>query len=435
MIIKNIKGTLDLFNDKIININYILKIIKKNFKLYGFLEIKTPLIEDINIIKYINKNINNNLLYFIKNKKKKKFLIFDLTIPLIRFLLTNNNKLIFPFKRYQIQKVWRGEKPQKNRYREFYQCDIDIINFKSNFEELEIISICNNIFKNLKINIFFFINHKDIIYGLCEYLNLPKKKWFFFIKIIDKIDKKGKIKIINILKKKIKIISIKKFKKLLNFKKKNIKFLMALKKKFKKNKKYGLKGINYLIKLLLYFKKIKIKKIKFNLFLSRGLDYYTKTIFEIKEENIKKKKNLSLGGGGRYDNLFKIKNKKIKGIGISLGLYRIYNIYKNNNNIIINNNKKKCIILNFGIKNYFIYYKYANILRKKKIITEIYPYKEKIKKQIKYALKKNIKFLIIIGEKEIKNKIIKIKNLSKKIEKKFNKIEKIIKYIKKWNAE
>ncbi|WGH27613.1 MAG: histidine--tRNA ligase [Candidatus Shikimatogenerans bostrichidophilus] len=431
MIIKNIKGTLDLFNNKINIICNIKNIIKKNFELYGYSKIETPLIENINIIKYIKKNINNNLLYFLYNKKKKKkFLIFDLTISLIRFLLNYNNKLTFPFKRYQIQKVWRGEKPQKNRYREFYQCDIDIVDFKSNLEEIEIILICNNIFKKLKLSIFFILNHKDIIYGLCEYLNIPKKKWNYFISKIDKIDKKGIINVINIISKKISKKITNKIIKLFNKKLNNINYLIYLKKKFKKNKKYGFYGINYLIKLFLILKNKKIK-IKFNLFLSRGLNYYTKTIFEIKN----KKEKLSLGGGGRYDNLFKIKNKKIKGIGISLGLYRIYNIIKNNNIKLKIKKKKKCIFLNFGIKNYFLIHKYADILRKKNIITEIYPYKVKIKKQIKYALKKNINFLIIIGNKEIKKKIIKIKNLFSKKEKKFNKIKKIIKYIKKWNVE
>ncbi|WGH28095.1 MAG: ATP phosphoribosyltransferase regulatory subunit [Candidatus Shikimatogenerans bostrichidophilus] len=197
---KNLKGTIDYFNNDIENIEYLIKIFKKYFILYGYNQIKTPSIENINIINKIKKNLNLPLIY---NIKKKNFLIFDLTIPLFRFCLTNDNKIFYPFKRFQIQKVWRYDKPQKNRYREFYQCDIDIISFKSNFEEIEIILLCDKIFNNLNLPINFLINHKDILYGLCEYYNIPKNKWFFLIKNIDKIKKNNKKKIIKILKNEI----------------------------------------------------------------------------------------------------------------------------------------------------------------------------------------------------------------------------------------
>ncbi|WGH27100.1 MAG: ATP phosphoribosyltransferase regulatory subunit [Candidatus Shikimatogenerans bostrichidophilus] len=423
-IFKNIKGTIDLFNKDIYNIENLIKIFKNNFILYGYNAIKTPSIENINIIKKIKNNIN---LPFIYKIKKNKFLIFDLTIPLIRFCLTNNNKIIFPFKRYQIQKVWRGEKPQNNRYREFYQCDVDIISFKSYLEEIEIILLCDKIFNNINLPIIFFINHKDILYGLCEYYKIPKKQWLFFINTIDKIDKLSKNIIIEILKKKINKIIIDNIFNFFKKKKKNINFLFFLKKKFKNNK-YGKKGINYLLKIFKIINKINLNNIKviFKINLSRGLNYYSKTIFEIKYKN----DNISLGGGGRYDNLLKINNKIINGIGISFGLYRIYNIIKKLNIKIKNKRKKKLIFLNFGKENFFIINKYASYLRNKNIIIEIFPYKEKIKKQIKYAIFNKYNFLIIIGKKEIKKKIFKIKNLKKKKEIIFKKIKELINYIK-----
>ncbi|WOX79248.1 ATP phosphoribosyltransferase regulatory subunit [Candidatus Shikimatogenerans bostrichidophilus] len=224
--IKKIKGTLDLFNNDIDNINKLKKIIINNFILYGFKNIETPSIENKNIIKLIKKNLNIPLFYSILDNKNNKYLIFDLTISLIRFLLTNTNNIIFPFKRYQIQKVWRGEKPQLNRYREFYQCDVDIISFKYKLEEIEIILLCDKIFNDINLKIYFLINHKDILYGLCEYLLIPKKLWNYLIKTIDKLNKIGYNKVKNILIKKIdkkfikkmfKIFEINKKKKILNF--------------------------------------------------------------------------------------------------------------------------------------------------------------------------------------------------------------------------
>ncbi|MDH3003847.1 MAG: ATP phosphoribosyltransferase regulatory subunit [Candidatus Shikimatogenerans sp. JK-2022] len=422
-IYNNVKGTIDLYNNDIINIEYLINKIKKIFILYGYEFIKTPSIENINIIKIIKNNSNLPLIY---NIEKKKFLIFDLTIPLLRFCLKNNNKIIFPFKRFQIQKVWRKDNPQNNRYREFYQCDFDIIGFKSYFEELEIILLCDKIFNNIHLPIIFFINHIDILYGLCEYCKIPKKKWFFLIKNIDKLNNNNFFLIKKILLKKI---IKKKINKLFFFFKKNFKniiFLKYLKKKFKKNKKYGINGTIYLIKLFKLIKKFKLKhtNLIFKIFLSRGLNYYSKTIFEIKYINNK----LSLGGGGRYDNIIKINNKKIKGIGLSLGLYRIYNQIKTLKINLKLKNKKKFLFINFGKENYLIINKYANFLRKKNIIINIYPYNEKLKKQIKYAIKNEFNYIIILGKLEINKKIIKIKNLITKKEYIFNNINSLIKF-------
>ncbi|WGH25708.1 MAG: ATP phosphoribosyltransferase regulatory subunit [Candidatus Shikimatogenerans bostrichidophilus] len=439
-IFKNIKGTIDFFDLDYDKIKFLIKKIKKFFKIYGFIPLKTPSIENYKIINKIKNPLNNTkkLIYYVNNNQSKnknnKFLIFDLTIPLLRFLLTNKNNIIFPFKRYQIQKVWRGENTQYNRYREFYQCDVDIISFKySIIEELELISLCDNIFYELNLKVIFFINHKYILYGLCELFNIPKKKWIFFISNIDKIDKIGKKKVIYKLNKYIDKIIIKKIFNIFNKKLDNINFILYLKKIFKKNNCiYGNKGIDNLIKIFDYLKylNLKIIKIKFKIYLSRGLNYYNKTIFEVVSLYKKKNKNkcLSLVGGGRYDNIIKINKKKIYCIGLSFGLYRIYNILKTK---IYNIKNIKVIFINFGIIN--IIYKYLNILRNNNLITEIFPYNAKIKKQIKYAIKKKFNFIIILGKKEIKNKIIKIKNLYTKKEKTFSSINNLIGYFKKKN--
>lgn len=397
--IKKLKGTFDLFGKKLKIINYIIKIIKKKIKLYGFQNLKTPSIENINLLKKFK--IKNKIFYSLD---KKKFLIFDLTLPLIRFFLNNKTKILLPFKRYQIQKVWRGEKPQKNRWREFIQFDADIITYKRKTKFLlELIYLTFEIFKKLKIKIFYFINHKFILYGLCQFFKIERKKWEIFLIFLEKKNKINFKKILNILF--IKNIINKK-------QKKNIKNFFKLKKKERKKKikktKYGSKGFKELEKFLFFIKKIKLKiKIFLKINLSRGFTYYNGIIFEIIN---KKNKKISLLGGGEY-NL--IKEKKIYSVGLSFGIFRIYNLFLKKKQ---KNFKRKVLILNIKKNFFFIYFKISNLLRKNNIITEIYPYKKKIKKQIKYAIFNKIKFLIFFGKKEKKEKKIKIKNLKKKKE-------------------
>ncbi|WGH25583.1 MAG: ATP phosphoribosyltransferase regulatory subunit [Candidatus Shikimatogenerans bostrichidophilus] len=385
--IRNLKGTLDLYDNKLIIIKYIIKKIKNILINNGYTEIKTPFLENIKLI----KNLEQKKIYKIKNK----FLIYDLTLPLKRFI-KNRKKIILPFKRYQIQKVWRGEKPQYNRYREFYQFDADIITFKKKNNKLlilEIINICYYVFKKLNLKVILLINHKYILKGICNILHIKsKKKKKYFFRIIDKIKKRGINYVINklinkkIIKKKEDIIKIK-----------------------KKKNKYINKGINYLKYIINFFKK-KID-IKIDFFLYRDINIYNGFIFEIIN---KKNINFSLSGGGEY------KLDKKKGIGISFGIYRIYNLLKKKK-IKEKHKKKKILLINFGINYYKLYLNYNNKLINNKIISEIYPYPIQIRKQIKYAIKKKIRLLLIIGSKELLNKKIKIKDLIKRKEYKINK--------------
>lgn len=437
----NLKGTLNLFNKKYYLIKKIIKIIEKKFILFGYQPLNTSSILSKKIFKKLNKkyNLNKKILYYINNNisfKNKWFLIFDLTIPLLNFIYNNINKLNFPFKRYQIQKVWRGEKPQKNRYREFYQCDIDIITLKKNnnlFLELEIITLCNNIFNSLNLKCVFLINHKFILYGICKILKIKKK---LIIKFLNILDKKYKIGINNIIKQinKYKIIKKKKYKKLFikiyKYKIKNIKDLLNFKNKFfKKQNIYGNKGIIYIENLLKKLKTLKLKNLKFKIdfTFSRGLNYYNKIIFEVYYKNQK----TSIIGGGQYDNILNFKKKeKIYFIGLSFGINRIYNILKNR--MYIKNNKK-ILIINF--KKSFLIYKKLNLISleliKNNFITSIFPYYVKIKKQIKYSLKNNINYILFLGKKEILNNNIKIKNLNTKKEYYFNNIKEVILFFKK----
>lgn len=436
-------GTRDFGPKKTNNRKYIFFIIEKIFKKYGFVNIETPAIENMSTLNGKYGNEANKLIFKIINsgnflsKKKnnntlnniiKEGMRYDLTIPFIRYIIINNNKIIFPFKRYQIQNVWRSDKPQKNRYREFHQCDIDIIGSESIICEIEIFLIINDVFnnigiKNFKIN----INHKKILQGISKYINEIKKQDLIYI-TMDKIDKIGIIEVLKHFKEKgLSYLSIKKLKNIFKLNENNLEKIIILKKYLKKYKN-EIKGLDEINKIINYTNQLKIKSslIKFNHTLSRGLMYYTDSIFEVK---INKKNIGSLGGGGRYNNLtntFGLFN--IPSMGFSFGIDRIYNLMKNMNLFPNNNNNIKIIIININEKflNFSIHILYK--LRKININSELYLNLNKLKKQFIYANKKNIKFVIIIGLKNNKSKYLTLKNMitGKQYKNTFKNIIKII---------
>ncbi|WP_185855719.1 histidine--tRNA ligase [Blattabacterium cuenoti] len=449
------KGTRDFSSVDIINRNFLIKIIKNHFKLFGFYPIETPSFENIstftgkygdegdNLIfkilhsgNFLEKNISH-VLKKVQNDELKienytkylsnKALRYDLTVPFIRYVIMHKNQIVFPFKRYQIQPVWRAEKPQKGRYREFYQCDADIISYYSSlWEEIELLKLCDDIFTELNFTVKIYINHINILKGLAEIIGLKQHLWKDFITSLDKWDKIGK----DLVKKEMirKGIPSKLFDK--------ISFILDMKQNFNEKEQYittlfknsenvnkGIKDLKFIFKTI---EKISLKNIilEWNISLARGMSYYTGTIWEIFPYG--SKKHFSIGGGGRYDlaNSFGIKN--ISGIGISLGLDRIHlsmmkkNLFKNSYY------PSKVLFLNFGEEEVLYSYKFINILRKKGISTQLYPNKIKISKQFRFANKNNIPFVIIIGKNEIKNKNIKIKDLKKGIEKEYDNINDIV---------
>ena len=405
---------------------YLFEVFKYNFNLYGFNCIETPSMENSEVLngKYgeegdrliyriLNsgdflknidnkKNISSNNL---KSQISKKGLRYDLTVPFARYVSMNRNKITMPFKRYQIQPVWRADRPQKGRFREFYQCDVDYIGTKSIICESEIISLVYSIFNKLKFDDFEIkLNNRKILLGISEKLNF-KNKFEKFCILIDKIDKIG----VSGLKKEMKLnkfptSSIKKLISLIELKGNNSSKINYVK-TFLSNSKIGLEGISEIENLM------KIKS-DFNLdfTLARGLSYYTSTIFEVVPTN----NNIgSLCGGGRYDDLTEIFGyKNISGIGISFGIERIIEILNTNNlfpkKIESNNNVLISYLSNDLIKNSL---ELANKLREKGIPTDLYSEKAKLKKQLQYANNNNIPFVIIIGEDEIKNGKYILKNM------------------------
>ncbi|WDE42281.1 histidine--tRNA ligase [Candidatus Karelsulcia muelleri] len=427
--IKLPKGTRDFTNKEIIKRKFLINIIIKNFKLFGFSPLETSSIEKISILKKVYEKENHKMLFNVINSVdlglKKNALIYDLTVPLVRHIKMNLSKTLLPFKRYQIQKVWRAEKPQNGRFREFYQCDADIIGQKSFWQELEIILLCDKIFKDLKLKIEIKFNSIKILKEVASYLGLEKKFKKFSI-ILDKYPKiNEKQTLSSILKLGCKKEKIKIFK-----------FFFTIKNTFKKNIKSLTKILNIksiseiknLKRLYKLSKKINLdsSKLTFSPTLARGINYYSGIIFEI----FYKEEKLSLAGGGRYKKLinsFKL-NDNLSGIGVSFGLDRIYNIlYKKK--ILKRKTKDRLdtiMFINFGDKEAFYSTKLIKKLITYGISAFLYPKKIKIKKQIKYALKRKLSIVFLLGKKEKKNKILKIKLLANKEEMIFKNIEEFI---------
>ena len=420
------KGTRDYSPNEMKKREYLFEVFKYNFNLYGFNCIETPSMENSEVLngKYgeegdrliyriLNsgdflknidnkKNISSNNL---KSQISKKGLRYDLTVPFARYVSMNRDKITMPFKRYQIQPVWRADRPQKGRFREFYQCDVDYIGTKSIVCESEIISLVYSIFNKLKFDDFEIkLNNRKILLGISEELNF-KNKFEKFCILMDKIDKIG----VSGLKKEMKLIkfptsSIKKLISLIELKGNNSSKINYVK-TFLSNSKIGLEGISEIENLM------KIKSdFTLDFTLARGLSYYTSTIFEVVPTN----NNIgSLCGGGRYDDLTEIFGyKNISGIGISFGIERIIEILNTNNlfpkKIESNNNVLISYLYDDLIKNSL---ELANKLREKGIQTDLYSEKAKLKKQLQYANNNNIPFVIIIGEDEIKNGKYMLKNM------------------------
>ena len=428
----NPKGTRDFLPSNLSKRNYILDVIKKNFLLFGFLEIETPALEknstllgkygnegDRLIFKILNSgekvkkaNISafqaNNLSEFT-NSISEKGLRYDLTVPLARFVAQHQNDLIFPFKRFQIQNVWRADRPQHGRFQEFTQCDADIIGTNSILQEIELIKLYDTIFSELGFNdIIFKINHRGILNALANYIGIVDKLTDF-ISIIDKIDKIGLNKVIDELNEIIDRSSVSKLTSLLGKENISIKKLKIL---FIKSIE-GVKAIEEINTIMEFISENNCinNEIEFDLTLARGLNYYTGTIIEVTS----KSNNAigSLGGGGRYDDLTSFFNlKNMSGVGISFGLDRIFLQMEEQKMFPEHlDNNFDIIVINFGISYIKKLYPLIDSLRKDGKKIDIYPDEVKLNKQFSYANKHNVNYAIIMGENEFKKNQVIIKNM------------------------
>ena len=429
------KGTRDFSSLIMVKRNYIIGIIRKAFEKYGYLPIETPAMENLSTLtgKYgdegdrlIFKILNSgdflsktNFDSSISSKEltkqiSSKALRYDLTVPFARFVSQNRNDLIFPFKRYQIQNVWRADRPQKGRYREFYQCDADIIGSNSILNEIELIQLYYDVFTNLGLTDFtIFLNNRKILSSIFELVG-EDEKLLDFVNSLDKLDDIGVNGVKEeMIKKGISKELISKSSILFNLKGDNSQILSVLK-DFVSNSTIGQKGVeelDFIINTLQQLGGDINNKIKINLSLARGLDYYTGTIIEVKSNSVEIG---SVGGGGRYDDLTSIFGlKDVSGVGISFGLDRIYHVLDELNLFpeIINQNLQ-VMFTNFGDNELIYSLKLLNNLRIKGVNAEIYPDSIKIKKQLNYANKKNIPFVVLAGPEEIEKNTIILKNMN-----------------------
>ena len=437
------KGTRDFSSFDLKKREYLLNILKNCFKAFNFQEIQTPSFENLTTLtgKYGDEEDNlmfkilssgdkikkadtealkNNNLTKFSNSLSDKALRYDLTVPLSRFVSQNLNNLSFPFKRFQTQLVWRAERPQRGRYREFLQCDVDIIGESNILNEVECIKIYDTVFKRLsmpKVNLR--INNRQILDGISQLMNLDSVNEI--APVLDKSDKIGYEGVIKKLtEKNISDSSINQLKFFLELKGSNQDKINSIRAKFTSNN-ISNDGVDLLEKIINTSQKFNLNNINliFDLSLARGLSYYTGTIIEVSspdEYNIG-----SIGGGGRYDNLVQENNPRLSGFGISFGFDRIclildeLNLFPNNLD-----SSKSFLFLNFGLDKIDKLPVFIDKIREKNITCEIYPSENKIKKQMDYANQKGINYVVIIGEDELKNSIFKIKDMSNGTESTFN---------------
>ena len=434
------KGIRDFGPGEMKKREYLFKIFKDTFSLYGFNALETPSMENINVLNGKYGEEGDKLIFrildsgdFIKdvdnieskdsnNLRKeisKKGLRYDLTVPFARYVSMNRDKITLPFKRFQIQNVWRADRPQKGRFREFYQCDVDYIGTKSIVCEAEIIDLVFSIFEKLKIQDFSVkLNNRKVLFGIIETLSLQDNFEKMCI-IIDKIDKIGKDKFVEELKNiDLSKSEIEKLNSVLFFDGSNDDKIKFLKDFFSKSST-GLEGINEIENLTKLSKEFII-----DINLARGLSYYTSSIFEV----ILDEKNIgSLCGGGRYDDLTEIFGyKDISGIGISFGIERIYEIMKERNLFPDSINKKDTVLVCSMSEKYLDdSLRISSILRNNNISTDLYPDNPKLKKQLQYANNNDIPYVIIIGEDEVTSKLFTLKDMETGIQEKLG-IDEII---------
>jgi len=443
------KGTRDFSPEVVTKRTYIFDTIRSVFKKYGYQPIETPTMENLStltgkygdegdqlIFKVLNSgdylsNVSDEKLA-AKNSKSltseisEKALRYDLTVPFARYVVMHQNEIALPFKRYQIQPVWRADRPQKGRYREFYQCDADVVGSESLLNEAEFILIYDEAlsllgFKDFEIR----INNRKILAGIAEVVGKPELLIDMTI-AIDKLDKIGFEGVSKeLMEKGFSSNDIETLTPIINLSGTNESKLQTIK-SILSNSEIGLKGIAELEEVFSYFNSFKLKKAKviLDITLARGLNYYTGAIFEVKTNEVAMG---SIGGGGRYDDLtgmFGLKN--LTGVGISFGADRIYDVMEELKLFPENTlATSKVLITHFDEKAFMYALPLLQKLRDANISSELYPNISKMQKQMKYANDKGIPYVIVIGDEEMTEGVLSFKNMHSGEQQKLN-IDQII---------
>ncbi len=427
------KGTRDFSPAVMLKRNYIIEVIKKAFKTFGFLPIETPSMENLStlmgkygeegdrlIFKILNsgdylKKVDANSDFEAKKmmpKISEKALRYDLTVPFARYVVQHQNDIALPFKRYQIQPVWRADRPQKGRFREFYQCDADVVGSQSLLYEVELIQLYDKVFTDLKLPSIIKFNNRKILSGIAEVIG-EEDKLIDMTVAIDKLDKIGIDKVKEeMLEKGISSLAVEKLDPILNMQGDVSDKLLTMREVLA-DSVLGLEGVDEIQKVIdkLTVLGLESTEIDFDLTLARGLNYYTGSIFEVQAKGVQMG---SIGGGGRYDDLtgiFGLKN--MPGIGISFGLDRIYLVLEELGLFpSLEADFTQVLFVNFGEKEADYCLKALQKLRRAGINSELYPDAAKMKKQMNYANKKGIPYVVLVGEDEMRNDLLTIKNMA-----------------------
>jgi len=422
------KGTRDFGPAQMLGRNFIFNTLKSVFQTYGFQPIETPAMERLETLtgKYgeegdrlifkilargekLNKGINalTTNAETSQSVLSEDALRYDLTVPFARFVVQHRNDLVFPFKRYQIQPVWRADRPQKGRYREFYQCDVDIIGSTSLLNEVELIQLVNSGFTKLGLaDVTVRVNNRKILAGLAEVANQTEN--FGTITVaIDKLDKIGVEGVEKELaEKEIPQDAIDKIKSVLELQ--GVSDLTPMR-TILKGSEIGQKGLDELDFMLKAAKDLGVENAVPDFTLARGLDYYTGAIFEVTHNEF----NSSICGGGRYDDLTGVFGlKDMSGVGISFGADRIYDLMLAKDLFPKHTqDSTQLLFVNFGDEEAAYVLNLLKEIRAQNINAELYPDKSKMKKQMKYANDKGIPFVAMVGENEMNSGMIQLKNM------------------------
>ncbi|WP_103068656.1 histidine--tRNA ligase [Aquimarina sediminis] len=430
------KGTRDFSPVEVAKRNYIIDIIREQFRLFGFQPIETPSFENSNtlmgkygeegdrlIFKILNSgdflNKVDDALYEAKDSGKitpsisEKALRYDLTVPFARYVVQHQNEIDFPFKRFQIQPVWRADRPQKGRFREFFQCDADVVGSKSLLQEVDFVKLYDKVFTKLNLKgVTIKMNNRKILSGIAEVIGASDKLIDFTV-ALDKLDKIGEDGVKKeMLNKGISEAAIESVKPLFSFEGSTTEKIDKLRSMLVSSEE-GTQGVNELEYIINTIKEVPLETaiLDLDVTLARGLNYYTGAIFEVSPPETVKMG--SIGGGGRYDDLTGIFGlKDISGVGISFGLDRIYLVLEELGlfpETVLPSTK--ALFINFGETEALYCLKAVNMLREDKIIAEIYPDSAKMKKQMGYANKRNIPFVVLAGTSEIENNTFTVKDM------------------------
>lgn len=427
------KGTRDFTPLEMSRRNYIFEIIRTVFKVHGFLPIETPAMENLSTLMGKYGEEGDKLLFKILNSgdfKSKlseealtqtsaarlgsmisdRGLRYDLTVPFARFVVQHRNDISFPFRRYQIQPVWRADRPQRGRYREFYQCDVDVVGSDSLLNEYELIQIIDEVFAALNLKVIIKLNNRKVLAGIAEAIGEPERMMDITI-AIDKLEKIGIEKVLEELESKgLDTGPRQKLQPVLEMKgstAEKLEFLDG----FLSGSEIGKLGLEEVNRVLSYLESDPVSSLlELDLTLARGLNYYTGSILEVKSAEIEIG---SICGGGRYDDLTGIFGMEgVSGVGVSFGADRIYDVLKHLEKFPEKSEENtRILFVNFGDKEVQHILPIMAGLRRAGIASELYPEAAKMKKQMAYANNRNIPYVVLLGEEEMKEGLLTLKDM------------------------